>query len=103
MEKITIAEARQILKCLLVADDRCFAELMQKSDDELLKANVCKEFNLNLGSLDFAAMEIELLRLYGIKLVDAGYSRFFDEPTVKNFVEMVNSYGIHFEAYRAKK
>ena len=94
MKKITIIEARQILKCLLVADNQYLDKLAQTNDDELLKTDVRKAFNLDLNSLDLAAIDISLRRLYGIKLVYAKHSPFYYEPTVENFIKTVNAYGI---------
>ena len=94
MVKITVAEARKVLSEVLSGFIVENAYIMKKTDEELLKTNLSREFEFD--SLDFEEMLVTLYNRYGI-MVDAHnllvkYA-FYDEPTVENFIEMVNDNG----------
>lgn len=94
MEKVTVQQIREILENILVAsDEKYLTKLAQINDEELLKTNIQKEFNLDFSSLDCLAMEIELHRIYGVKLEDKKYAQFNYEPTVENLINLFNDYG----------
>lgn len=94
MEKVTVQQVRTILeKLLVVSDEKYLAKLAEMSDEDLLKANLHNEFNLDFSSFDCLVMEVELLRLYGTKLEEKKFAQFSYEPTVENFINMFNDYG----------
>lgn len=91
MAKITVEEVRQILKSVFEYNDELQAEMNKKKDEDFLQTNL-EEFGLD--SLDFEDMLVELQNLYGINVARNSFARFYREPTVENFINMVNDYGI---------
>lgn len=89
MTKITVTEARQILSDHLGYDE-IKSELAKKTDEELLKTDICKEFDFD--SLDCMDMLTTLYTRYRIWIEDSAMlkSSFPKEPTVKNFIKLVN-------------
>jgi len=89
MTKITITEARQILEDHL-SYDNMKSELAKMTDEDLLKVDICKEFDFD--SLDCMDMLTSLYTRYRIWIEDSAMikSSFTKEPTVGNFIKFVN-------------
>ncbi|MBR6355217.1 MAG: hypothetical protein IKR92_00035 [Alphaproteobacteria bacterium] len=101
MDKIGVTEVRKILlEVLSEYTGLCegLASMESIPDEKLLKTNLRDEFGMD--SMDFESMFDELYDLYGI-VVDVHNPltqfSFKEEPTVENFIEMVN-YCLSIEA-----
>jgi len=89
MKEFGIAEARKIVEENV--NDYVYYRLIKMSDEELLKADLRYDFEMD--SLDIEEMFNSVHSLYGIA-VDrynplAEYA-FNDDETVENFIDMVN-------------
>ena len=91
MNKIGVTEVREILAEVVGEYDGLYEMAMRTTDENFLKINLRNEFGMD--SLDFEDMFAALYHLYGID-IDANYNipqyKFSNEPTVENFIEMVN-------------
>lgn len=91
MKEIGIPEVRQILAEVIYEYDGLYEMAMRTPDEKLLKTNLRNDFGLD--SLDFEDMFVALYHLYDID-IDARYNisqyKFSNEPTVENFIEMIN-------------
>jgi len=91
MKEIGIPEVRQILAEVIYEYDGLYEMAMHTPDEKLLKTNLRNDFGLD--SLDFEDMFVALYHLYDID-IDARYNipqyKFSNEPTVENFIEMIN-------------
>ena len=101
MDKIGVTEVRKILlEVLSEYTGLCegLASMESIPDEKLLKTNLRDEFGMD--SMDFESMFDEFYDLYGI-VVDVHNPltqfSFKEEPTVENFIEMVN-YCLSIEA-----
>ena len=92
MVKIGVTEVRHILKECDLAQFK-FSGFVR--DEVLLKVNLRDDYGLD--SLDFGEMRSACLYEYGIELADNAMeiSSFKEEPTVENFIKMVNDYGYY--------
>jgi len=97
MEKIGITEVRQILLDVLAGYTYPCKMIECTPDDKFLKVNL--RYELNMDSLDIEEMLYALDRMYGIDISDTREYAFPDEPTVANFIEMVNDHVAMYKRY----
>lgn len=79
-----------------VVNDYVFYRLVKMSDEQLLKADL--RYDLELDSLDIEEILNELHSRYGIVIVlynPLTEFAFNDDETVENFIDMVNYYLSH--------
>ena len=93
MVKIGVLEVRHILKECNLAQFYLRSGFVK--DEVLLKVNLREDYGLD--SLDLEEMCSTVWYEYKIKLADDAMdkSSFREEPTVANFIEMVNDYGYY--------
>ena len=94
MINIGVDEVRRILN-KTITNDGILIAVDRKTDDELLKADIHKD--LELDSLDFEELIIELDIQYSIYVDSSMFaeSLFQKESTVENFIKTVNECGIY--------
>ena len=87
MKEFGIAEARKIVEENV--NDYVYYRLIKMSDEELLKADLRYDFEMD--SLDIEEMFNSVHSLYGIT-IDRYLTEhpFNDDETVENFIDMVN-------------
>lgn len=95
MEKLTVTDARHLLENV-ITEKTYLEDLANTSDENLLKADLRYEFAFD--SLDFPELICELERVHRIKLTDAQDAPFYSEPTVENFIKMVEIFGEDIDA-----
>lgn len=93
MTEIGLSEVRHILNECNLAQSELGSGLVK--DEVLLKINLRDDYGLD--SLDFEEMCSALWYEYRIELYDNAMekSSFKEEPTVENFIKMVNDYGCY--------
>lgn len=93
MVKIGVLEVRHILKECNLAQFYLRSGFVK--DEVLLKVNLRDDYDLD--SLDFEEMCSAVRYEYRIELDDGAMdkSSFREEPTVENFIKMVNDYGYY--------
>ncbi len=93
MVKIGVLEVRHVLKECNLAQFYLRSGFIK--DEVLLKVNLRDDYDLD--SLDFEEMCSTVWYEYKIKLADDAMdkSSFREEPTVANFIKMVNDYGYY--------
>ena len=95
MVEFGITEVRHVLKECDLA--QFYLRSGYVKDDDLLKVNLLEDYGLD--SLDFEEMCSTVWYEYKIKLEDNAMdkSSFREEPTVDNFINMVNAYGYYLD------
>jgi len=95
MEKITVKEVRHVLERIAAGghEERL---LKEKTDEELLETNLIDEFSFS--SLDFEEMLCIFSLEYRITAERSAMekSSFRNNPTVENFIKIMNDYGFCF-------
>lgn len=94
MAKIGVTAVRMVLVEVLAGYSGSQDDVLCRPEERLLKTDLHKDYGLDAS--DFAKMLISLNNLYNIE-VDENVlqkSTFFREPTVENFIRMVNDYGL---------
>ena len=81
---------RSVLKEVVKYDK--FEELMLTGDEKLLKTNLRDDWGLE--RIDIAQIKHELRWLRNI-VIEQESSEFANNPTVENFIKMVDDYGVH--------
>ncbi len=93
MVNIGITEVRHILNECNLAQFELHHGFVK--DEVLLKVNLRDDYGLD--SLDFEEMRSAVWSEYKIEMADDAMdkSSFKEEPTVENFIKMVNDYGYY--------
>lgn len=81
---------RSVLKEVVKYDK--FEELMLTGDEKLLKTNLRDDWGLE--RIDIAQIKHELRWLRNI-VIEQESSEFANNPTVENFIKMIDDYGVH--------
>ena len=93
MVNIGITEVRHILNECNLAHFELHSGFVK--DEVLMKVNLRDDYGLD--SLDFEEMRSAVWSEYKIEMADDAMdkSSFREEPTVENFIKMVNDYGYY--------